>query len=232
MKRESTSGQAQRRERTRGEILRVASRLFSDHGYENVTLRAIAQEIGYSHAAIYQHFPDKDHILSELCEQTFALLAGDIDRIAASCPDPRQRLFETSAGLVRFFLAHPQHVRVVFFGPANRNGVRIGEYIDNIGQPLFTRLSRVFAEAVDANRLNVGPGRLVIDAWWGAVLGLAVALTIQGGLPGFSPPDQVVTQLVTTMWSGIAVAGSTAPRSPARPERPPAGARPPRSGTA
>jgi len=109
-------------------------------------------------------------------------------------------------GLVRFFLAHPQHVRVVFFGPADRNGIRIGEYIDNIGQPLFARLSRVFAEAVETNHLNLGPGRLAIDAWWGAVLGLAVALTIQGGLPEFSPADQVVIQLVTTMWSGLVTA--------------------------
>jgi AcrR family transcriptional regulator len=206
MKSESTSRQAQRREKTRAQILRAASRLFSDHGYENVTLRAIAQKIGYSHAAIYQHFPDKDHILSELCEQTFALLADEFDKIAAGCPDPRQRLFDTSAGLVRFFLAHPQHVRVVFFGPADRNGMRIGEHIDYIGQPLFTRLSRVFSEAIDGNALNAGPGRVAADAWWGAVLGLAFALTIQGGLPGFSPADDVVNQLVTTMWSGIAAA--------------------------
>jgi AcrR family transcriptional regulator len=203
MKPISTSRAAQRREKTRSQILRVAGGLFADHGYENVTLRAIAKKIGYSHAAIYQHFPDKDHILSELCEQTFALLADDFDKIAAGFPDPRQRLFETSAGLVRFFLAHPQHVRVVFFGPPDRNGVRIGEYIDNIGQPLFTRLSRVLFEAMDANSLKPVPDRLAADAWWGAVVGLALSLTIQGGLPEFSPPEDVITQLVTTMWSGI-----------------------------
>jgi AcrR family transcriptional regulator len=164
----------------------------------------IAEKIGYSHAAIYQHFPDKAHILSELCEETFALLADDFDKIAAGCPDPRQRLFETSLGLVRLFLAHPHHVRVVFFGPADRNGVRLGEYIDNIRQPLFARLARVLSEAIKANNLKPGPDRLTADAWWGAVLGLALALTIQGGLPGFSPADEVMLQLVTTMWSGIA----------------------------
>ncbi len=38
--------------------------MFADRGYEAVTLRAIAKEIGYTHAVIYQHFPDKWHILA------------------------------------------------------------------------------------------------------------------------------------------------------------------------
>ena len=40
----------ERKERLRGEILAAASKMFADHGYEAVTLRAIAKEIGYTHA--------------------------------------------------------------------------------------------------------------------------------------------------------------------------------------
>ena len=49
-----------------GAILAAASKMFADRGYEAVTLREIAKEIGYTHAVIYQHFPDKWHILVEL----------------------------------------------------------------------------------------------------------------------------------------------------------------------
>ena len=55
----SPSRRVERKERLRGEILAAAGKMFADRGYEAVTLRAIAKEIGYTHAVIYQHFPDK-----------------------------------------------------------------------------------------------------------------------------------------------------------------------------
>jgi AcrR family transcriptional regulator len=58
----------------RGEILAAASKMFADRGYEAVTLRGIAKEIGYTHAVIYQHFPDKWHILAELSSETIGLM--------------------------------------------------------------------------------------------------------------------------------------------------------------
>ena len=48
----SPSRRAERKERLRGEILAAASKMFADRGYEAVTLRAIAKEIGYTHAVI------------------------------------------------------------------------------------------------------------------------------------------------------------------------------------
>jgi Bacterial regulatory proteins, tetR family len=50
----SPSRRIERKERLRGEILAAASKMFADRGYEAVTLRAIAKEIGYTHAVIYQ----------------------------------------------------------------------------------------------------------------------------------------------------------------------------------
>lgn len=38
-------------------VLEVAERLFMERGYQTVTLRDIAQEIGIRHASLYYHFP-------------------------------------------------------------------------------------------------------------------------------------------------------------------------------
>jgi AcrR family transcriptional regulator len=111
--------------------------MFADRGYEAVTLRAIAKEIGYTHAVIYQHFPDKSHILAELSNETIGLLIRNFDAIVAKHPALKERLFATSRGLIQFCTAHPQQFRNVFFGPENRNGIRAGQYIDDIGKPLF-----------------------------------------------------------------------------------------------
>ena len=118
--------------------------MFADRGYEAVTLRAIAEEIGYTHAVIYQHFPDKWHILAELSRETIGLLIQNFDAIAAEHLAPKERLFATSRGLIQFCTAHPQHFRNVFFGPENRNGIRAGQYINDIGTPLFQRFVQLF----------------------------------------------------------------------------------------
>ena len=65
----------------RGEILAAASKMFADRGYEAVTLREIAKEIGDTHAVIYQHFPDKWHILAELSRETIGLLIQNFERL-------------------------------------------------------------------------------------------------------------------------------------------------------
>jgi AcrR family transcriptional regulator len=88
--------------------------MFADRGYEAVTLREIAKEIGYTHAVIYQHFPDKWHILVELSSETIGLMVQNFDAIAAKHLAPKERLFATSRGLIQFCIAHPQQFRNVF----------------------------------------------------------------------------------------------------------------------
>src|ERR1700740_3789526 len=95
----SPSRRVERKERLRAEILAGASKRFADRGYEAVTLRAIAEEIGYTHAVIYQHFPDKWHILAELSRETIGLLIQNFNAIGAKNPVPNKRLFATSRGL-------------------------------------------------------------------------------------------------------------------------------------
>ena len=113
--------------------------MFADRGYEAVTLRAIAKEIGYTHAVIYQHFPDKSHILAELSRETIGLMIQNFDAIAAKHPAPKERLFATSRGLIQFCIAHPQQFRNVFFGPENPTA----SALDNISTTLARRCSDV-----------------------------------------------------------------------------------------
>ena len=48
-------------------ILRVGRQLFIERGYHNVTMDMIAQEVEYSKGTIYQHYNNKEQIISKLC---------------------------------------------------------------------------------------------------------------------------------------------------------------------
>jgi AcrR family transcriptional regulator len=199
----SPSRRLERKQKLRGEIVAAASKMFADRGYEAVTLRAIAKEIGYTHAVIYQHFPDKAHILAELSRETIGLMVQNFDAIAAKHLSPKERLFATSRGLIQFCTAHPQQFRNVFFGPENRNGVRAGQYIDDIGRPLFQRFVQLFFEVAKDERLPSKNDMVVAHTWWYTIFGLATLFVIQGVVPDLPDQALVVEQTIATLWAGV-----------------------------
>jgi len=62
------------REAVSRSILDAARELFVTHGYQEVSIRKIAEKIEYSPAAIYSYFPSKDDIFFALAEDGFRLL--------------------------------------------------------------------------------------------------------------------------------------------------------------
>src|SRR5450759_2541175 len=67
--------QVRDREAVRRSILDAARELFVAEGFQNVSIRKIAERIEYSPAAIYGYFPSKNDIFFALAEEGFRLLA-------------------------------------------------------------------------------------------------------------------------------------------------------------
>jgi AcrR family transcriptional regulator len=79
-------GKTERARRPRGttaqKILDVALELFTERGYDNTSLREIADELGMTKAALYYHFERKEDILLALHLRLHAIGGGLLDRVA------------------------------------------------------------------------------------------------------------------------------------------------------
>lgn len=62
------------RELARENILKAAKELFATGGYENVSMRKIAERINYSTTKIYTTFKNKDDVLKALIRESYELL--------------------------------------------------------------------------------------------------------------------------------------------------------------
>ena len=71
--------QEREREAVSRAILDAARDLFVSEGYQQVSIRKIAERIEYSPAAIYSYFPSKDDIFFALAEEGFHLLFSSAD---------------------------------------------------------------------------------------------------------------------------------------------------------
>src|SRR3954468_20456162 len=105
------------REAVRRSILDAARELFMAEGFQNVSIRKIAERIEYSPAAIYGYFPSKDDIFFSLAEEGFRLL-GD-PRAVRQDPElvdapPLDRVRAVFWRLYEFRREQPQYFALMF----------------------------------------------------------------------------------------------------------------------
>jgi AcrR family transcriptional regulator len=107
--------QGRDREGVRRSILDAARDLFVAEGYQNVSIRKIAERIEYSPAAIYGYFPSKDDIFFSLAEEGFRLLHGQpTDTSSVDALAPLDRVRAIFWRLYQFSCEHPQYFALMF----------------------------------------------------------------------------------------------------------------------
>jgi AcrR family transcriptional regulator len=105
------------REAVRRAILDAARELFVAEGFQQVSIRKIAERIEYSPAAIYSYFPSKDDIFFALAEEGFRLLGGPGSPEAAeqlAALEPLERVRAIFWHLYEFSREHPQYFALMF----------------------------------------------------------------------------------------------------------------------
>lgn len=109
--------QEREREATARAILDAARELFVAEGYQNVSIRKIAERIEYSPAAIYSYFPSKDDIFLALAEEGFRLLFESAEKCACSAdPDdtPIECIRNAFLDVYEFSKTHPEYHALMF----------------------------------------------------------------------------------------------------------------------
>src|SRR5260221_3340468 len=96
-------------------ILDAARELFVAEGFQNVSIRKIAERIEYSPAAIYGYFPSKDDIFFALAEEGFRLLSHMVRADdALETVDPLVRVRRTFRHMYEFSREHPEYFALMF----------------------------------------------------------------------------------------------------------------------
>jgi AcrR family transcriptional regulator len=99
-------------EKTETAIREAAVGLMARYGYEAVSMRRLAAEVGVQAAALYRYFPTKQDLLFTLMREHMETLIGAWDAARPKTPDPAQRLAAFVENHIRFHVArrHSTHV--------------------------------------------------------------------------------------------------------------------------
>jgi AcrR family transcriptional regulator len=93
-------------------ILSASRDVLTRDGYEAISLRAIADMIEYSPAAIYLHFKDKDAILQALIDEGFDELALQLRKIQD--PGSLESLIQNGMNYIQFAVANLRLYEIMF----------------------------------------------------------------------------------------------------------------------
>jgi AcrR family transcriptional regulator len=98
----------------RAAVLDTARTMIAASGPDALSLRALAREIGVTHAAIYNHFPDRRAVLAELATEALLSLAARQRVILARGREPVSTLQRIGIDYLRFALEDPARFRLAF----------------------------------------------------------------------------------------------------------------------
>jgi len=188
------------KENLRGEILDAAREMFVAEGFANVSMRKIAEKIGYSPTTIYLYFKDKADLLHQICEESFAQLARNILSIQHLSANSLEKLRMGLREYINFGLKHPSHYEIVFIVPL-KVSFEVG-YEDSQGKIAFETLRHNVSQCVDDKLLKNNDVELISQTLWAGIHGVTSLLITHCDFP-FVEREKLVESVIETLISGI-----------------------------
>jgi AcrR family transcriptional regulator len=193
------------REAVRRAILDAARELFVAEGFQNVSIRKIAERIEYSPAAIYGYFPSKDDIFFALAEEGFRLL-GDPGRPPRATHlqtlEPLARVRAVFWRLYEFSREQPQYFALMF---VDRSVPRISREYERFAfaRELKGHIAAEIQSCVDAGLLPASTNPVVaMRLLTAGLLGVAVMRLSERLAPGENA-DQLAADVLDVAIAGL-----------------------------
>jgi len=190
---------ARQKQSIREEILDAARALFVKEGYENVSIRKIADKIEYAPGTIYLYFRDKAEILEQVSEETFSKLEKKMEAINEDPSNPLACLQRGLRTYVQFGIDNPNHYIVTFIQAKQHPH---DDSRPHAGERCFDCLRDAVRRCIDAGQLNCEDVEEVSQALWAGVHGVTTLLVTACSFP-FIEHSRLIDRMVHILIEGI-----------------------------
>ena len=192
---------AREKEQLRRQILSAARELFVNEGYENVSMRKIADKIEYSPTTIYLYFKDKADLLDSVCKETLLNLLNTLEHLNRDKSNPIETLRKSGKAYVEFGLKYPQDYKLTFVvRPQFQKGLGLQE--GSVGERVFDYLRAMVSECIRQKAFRQVDVEITGQALWSAVHGVTLLLIDFPDFP-WTDKDKLIDTVIQTMIKGL-----------------------------
>ena len=161
----------------RTDILAAARSIGLRMGWKAVTIRAVAQQLGYTSPLLYEHFRDKEEILTELAIEGQLALAKDLARDLPA--DPHAAILSMVERYWSFMLENKQLYRLM----NGMDGVPIDrEKVTTIAEHNFETATAIVQAWLSSTCGDPSGAELLFNDLWAVLHGMA-ALHLDRSMP-------------------------------------------------
>ena len=191
-------GIAERKEKQKAEIrkmiLDASMKLFVEEGFENVSIRKIADLIEYSPTTVYLYFKDKNEILFNLHELGFQKMA-EYNTSLWDIKNPLLRLHKMGENYIAFGLNNPEFYDLMFIQQAPMESLENQVDCDwKSGDVALGKLKECIAACMERKLIVEGDVNAVSMAIWAMVHGM-VSLAIRNRFQKLVSQDQMMPMM-------------------------------------
>ncbi|MDZ4769010.1 MAG: TetR/AcrR family transcriptional regulator [Chloroflexota bacterium] len=181
------------RQEVRAAILKASSALFLERGYQDFSLRQVAEQIGYAPGTIYLYFKDKDDVLFTILDEGSAHF-GALLLEAAQIAEPRERLVSIGRAFIGFGLGNPAFFQLMFMQRTDYwvRAAKAAQASSADGEPgraegagllgLFTLWRATIEDAMKAGVLRLGDPSAIADVLFSLMYGVVAIAVV---MPNF-----------------------------------------------
>lgn len=164
----ATEKRLKQKEEVRNSILTAAREIVLLEGWQAVSIRKIADAIGYSLPVVYTHFASKDAILEEFVKLGFSMLNESIATAKAKSTVPEQQLTAMAATYFEFAFQKREYYQMMFgLGMPSCDRVKQISEIRDFASMVIESIQHIHPPLHDEERV-----RLKFHTFWSILHGL------------------------------------------------------------
>ena len=205
-KRTTVARNEQQKSEVREAILEAAREIAVQGGFAALSIRKLAETIGYAPGTIYLYFKNRDALVREICVQGFAELSKQLELVAQTA-HPQEQLTALLYAYAEFALQHPEIYRLSFMEDPKFTEEMLRtaplESERGAGRQAFA----LMVEAVEALKRSgaIRPeedAQQLAELFWTGVHGVVSLQLIYPAFPA-TPTDALVQKMIRYLLAGL-----------------------------
>lgn len=190
----------------RERILESARRMVIENGFANLSIRKLADTIGYAPGTIYLYFENRDALVREICVRGFAELSEAM-KSAVNVTDPLKRLLALAHAYADFAANNPETYRLSFMENPNFAEQMFRhaplETEQGAGRQAFAEIIKTVRELKESGKFAANEDEnLIAEMFWTGIHGVVSLKLIYPAFPS-NTVETLVNKMVKTLLNGL-----------------------------
>lgn len=169
----------------RKKIIDAANEILVKEGYENLSIRKIANKIEYSPGIIYHYFQDKAEIIASVVEEGYGRILKSLSEIPVDIENPEKSIEKGLRIYIELMLEAPQQFKAVLMNDIGAIQEKVNMLEEGISKERksIQRLCRLVELGIEKEKFKKMDVELTAQIIWTSTHGLLSRLILEKNIP-------------------------------------------------